>query len=147
MPAYLHRTTLQYRASVSEQSISDPQNWIREPDLSAVAGFPSIYWIVTGDSVSLMSPAQRAARDAELLSAARDAAASQFQQQEDVLRAFMLLVMDEFNAHGAKVNAILTAIDNASTLANLKTAVAAITDLPTRTEQQLRTAIRSKLGT
>ena len=27
-------------------------NWIHAPDLSAVAGFLNIYWIVTGDVVS-----------------------------------------------------------------------------------------------
>lgn len=62
-----------------------------------------------------------------------------------VLRAVILLMLDEFNMHTAKTNAILTAIDNAASLAALKTAVAAITDLPTRTAQQLKTAIQAKI--
>lgn len=68
------------------------------------------------------------------------------QHESAVIRAFMLLVLDELNAHTTKTNAILTAIDNASSLAQLKTAVAAITDLPTRTAQQLRTAIETKIN-
>ena len=60
-------------------------------------------------------------------------------------RALLLIVLDEFNLHSAKTNAILTAIDNAATLAALKTAVAAIADLPTRTVGQLRTAIQNKI--
>lgn len=62
-----------------------------------------------------------------------------------VIRAFMLLVLDELNAHSTKLNSVLTAIDNAASLAQLKTAVAAITDLPVRTAQQLRTAIQNKI--
>ena len=84
---------------------------------------------------------------ATALSAARDSAVARLTSVEDVQRAFMLMVLSEFNAHTAKVNAILSAIGAATTLANLKTAVAAITDLPVRTEQQLRTAIRNNLGT
>jgi len=61
------------------------------------------------------------------------------------LRALLLIILDEFNLHTAKTNSILTAIDNATTLATLKTAVAAITDLPTRTAQQLRNAIQNKI--
>ena len=61
------------------------------------------------------------------------------------LRAFMLLMLDELNAHTAKINSILTAVDNAATFATLKTAILAIADLPTRTANQLRTAINNKL--
>lgn len=70
---------------------------------------------------------------------------SEVKSESAILRAFMLLVLDELNAHTAKTNAILTAIDGAASLAGLKTAVAAITDLPTRTANQLRTAIENKV--
>lgn len=122
-------------------------SWIRNPDLSAVAGQPAKYWIITGDVVTLMDAAARTAADAAELEANRTAAVAQLQRTEDVLRAFMLLVLDELNAHANKINAILTAIDTSTNYATLKANIVAITDYPQRTEAQLRTAIRNKLGT
>jgi hypothetical protein len=81
-----------------------------------------------------------------LLTVARDAIASQLQQTENVLRAFMLTVLDELNLHASKHNEILTAIDDGTTLAGVKANIAAIADYPQRTEGQLRTSVRDKLG-
>jgi len=145
MANVLNRTTREFiqSANTPDYPVVD---WIHNPDLSAVAGFDRRYWIVTGDAVSLMDAGARAALDAATLEAARDDLANQIDQTEDILRAVVLMVLDELNAHSAKINALLTAIDNASSLANLKTAVAAISDLPTRTAAQVKTAIRNKLG-
>lgn len=145
MAAVLHRTTLQYlpSANTPDYPVID---WIINPDLSAVIGVANKYWKVTGDVVSEMTQGEKDAKDAADLTFQRDAAVAQLQQTEDVLRAFMLTVLDELNLHAAKTNSIMTAIDNNSTLANIKTAIAAIADYPTRTETQLRTTIRSKLG-
>lgn len=145
MASVLHRVTREFRQSANTPDFP-AIDWIINPDLSAVAGFASRYWKVNGDTVSLMTLAERNAVDAALVAAARDAVADELTNNENIQRAFMLLVLDEFNAHSAKVNALLTAIDNAGSLAALKTAVAAIADLPTRTESDLRTAIRNKLG-
>ena len=145
MPAYLHRITKAYRRSVSEVE-ADPINDIREPDLSAVVGFDSRYWTITGDVVTLMAPAERAAVDAAELEARRDGAVAQVDEAEDILRAVVLVIRDELNAHAAKINAILTAIDGNSTLATIRTAIAAIPDYPARTVADLRAAIRAKLG-
>jgi len=125
----------------------DPSEWLINPDLSGVAGVPQRYRKLVGDVPTEMTQAEKDAVDAAALVASRAAAVAQLEQAEDVLRAFMLLVLDELNAHAAKTNAILTGVENATTLANVKTAVAAIADYPTRTEQQLRTAIHAKLGT
>lgn len=119
---------------------------IFRPDLSLVTGFASKYWLLVGDLVTLMTAPQRAQVDADELSAQRDAVALQMQQTEDVLRAFMLVVLDELNLHAAKHNAILTAIDNNTTLATIRTAIAAIADYPARTELQLRNSVRGRLG-
>lgn len=145
MASVLNRITKEYRASVNTPEFS-AIDWIINPDISAVISQPSRYWKIVGDIVSLMSQAERDAVDAALLTAARDALAATLTSTEDLLRAFMLLVLDEFNAHTAKTNSLLTAIDNAGTLAALKTTVAGITDLPARTESDLRAAIRNKLG-
>jgi len=159
---WLHRTTKQLveNTSPGDMALTYPadtfidqdgkptsnDNWIYDPDLSAVTGWPSRYWSITGDIITLMDETARAAVDAALIEAARDAVATQLDQAEDILRAFMLLVLDEFNAHADKTNAILNAIDASATLAEVKANIGAITDYPTRTAQQLRDAIRSKLG-
>lgn len=145
MANVLNRTTKQFLASANTPDYP-LVDWIHNPDMSAVTGFDSRYWIITGDTVTLMDAASRAALDAAAVDAARDALANQLDQVEDILRAVVLLMLDELNAHSDKMNTLLTAIDNASSLANLKTTVGGITDLPIRTAAQVRAAIRSKLG-
>ena len=67
MPNYVHRTNKQYLVSVSPASLPEPEaNYIQDPDLSAVAGEPSKYWTITGDIVTLKSPAEQAIVDAAL---------------------------------------------------------------------------------
>lgn len=86
---------------------------------------------------------------ASILAAARAALAddAELSQRESALlmRAVLLAALDEFNLHALKINAILDAVDAATTLANLKSAVALIADYPQRTRQQLVTAIRNKI--
>lgn len=145
MASVLNRATKAYLASVNTPDFP-VIDWIINPDISAVAGQPSRYWNIVGDVVSLMSQSERNAVDTALLATGRDAVVSALTNAEDLQRAFMLLVMDELNSRTTKMNALLTAIDNAGTLAALKTTVAGIADLPARTEADLRAAIRNKLG-
>jgi hypothetical protein len=98
-------------------------NWIFKPDLSAVTGFPPKYWIIAGDVVTLMDSAARDAVDAALLNATRDAIVANLDQVENIMRAFMLVVMDEINVLRGNHS------------------------LSDRTAAQLKTAIRNKLGT
>lgn len=62
MADVLNRTT-----KVHQQSVNTPDfptaAWIINPDLSAVVGFESKYWTITGDVVTLMSVSERAAVD------------------------------------------------------------------------------------
>jgi hypothetical protein len=100
----------------------------------------------TAEQLAAVTQAQvDAARLTRQRNAAKDALASNEQQSNALIRAVVLLMLDEFNAHSAKTNAILDAIDGATSLANLKTAVSAIANLPIRTNQQLRIAIENKL--
>lgn len=94
--------------------------------------------------------AEQAAGPANLLAqliAQRDALAAQLDNAENVLRAMVLILMDELNLHSARLESILAATAAASTLANFKTGMAAIAPIPQRTGVQLKTAIRNKLGT
>lgn len=72
--------------------------------------------------------------------------AEQQTQNVMVLRALMLVILDELNLHAAKINAILTAIDSGSNLLQVKANILAIADYPARTAAQLRTAINNKLN-
>ncbi len=62
MARLLNRTTLRYipRGNTPDFPVVD---WVINPDMSAVDGFPSKYWVLTGDVVSLMTPAQQASVD------------------------------------------------------------------------------------
>lgn len=146
MAVVLHRTTKQLIVSANSPAYP-AEDWIVSPDLSAVTGQPAKYWTISGDTVSLMDQAARDAVDAAEAAARLDGIAGELEQTENITRAFMLLVLDDRNATAAKLNSLLDAIDAASSLANLKTAVAAIANLPTYNETQLRTAIKAKIGT
>lgn len=143
----INRTTLRYLKSVNEPDYPEPE-WKWGPDMSQVAGVSPLYW--KWDAVAErpipMTQAERDAVDAAILTARRDSAVAQLADVENVMRALLQIVMDEFNLHSGRVNALLTAIDNGASLAAIKTAVAAISDIPTRTLTELRTAIRNKLG-
>lgn len=64
---------------------------------------------------------------------------------ETVVRAAALVLLDESNRHAQALTAIQQAFAAASTLAALKTAIAAIALPAQRTPAQLRAAIRAKL--
>ncbi len=101
MAAVLHRTTKEYLPSVSENETDFPQaDWIWEPDISAVAGWDSKYWIITGDVVTLMDQAARDAVDAAEAAAALTADREDNKNRLDderVLSALAIVVKDEIN--------------------------------------------------
>ena len=123
MATWLHRTTKRYMVSTSESSLPEAAaNYIENPDVSAVAGQPTKYWVITGDVVTLMDQTAMDAVDAALLTAARDAVAAELDDLENILRAFMLIVLDEIN---------VLRVDNGRA---------------ERTAVQLKSAIRGRLG-
>ena len=123
MANVLNRTTKAYLTSVNTPDYP-VQDWIIDPDVSSVAGFPSYYWTITGDVVTLMSQAERDAVDAQR---AADAVAQNIQankdrfDNEDILRAVVKLMIDEVNT------------------------LRALHSLADRTAAQARTAIRNAL--
>jgi hypothetical protein len=62
MANVLNRITKEFRASVNTPDFPSAQ-WIVNPNLSAVLGFPSKYWIITGDVVTLQTQPQRDVTD------------------------------------------------------------------------------------
>lgn len=125
MGDYVHRTTKSYLRSVSPNALPEPlANYIEEPDLSNVVGIPSMYWIIDGDTISEMSQGEKDAVDAAIISASRDAEIqAEIDNLESVMRQLTILMIDEIN--------ILRA-EHA---------------LPDRTFAQVKTQLRSSLGT
>lgn len=94
--------------------------WILNPDLSAVAGFPTQYWIITGDIVTLMSQTEMDVIDADIVAAAdlADKISEKARMDvEKVLIAFATVVKDEINILRAQHSLA------GRTLAQLKTAI------------------------
>ena len=123
MGDFVHRVTKQHLISTSPNDLPEPiGKYISNPDLSAVTGFPNIYWIITGDVISLMSQAQRDAVDLAQRKASRDSVVKELDRVESLLRAHTLAVLDEINELRDKHG------------------------LPARTAAQFKTAVRGKLG-
>lgn len=75
-------------------------DWIINPDLSAVEGFSTRYWDISGDSVLLVDAPTRDARDQEYVTAGQAADEQRERErydQEAVLRAVVKLLVDELN--------------------------------------------------
>jgi hypothetical protein len=144
MADVLNRTTKQFIASANTGEYPVEQ-WIINPDMSAVVGQPAKYWEISGDTVGLMDAGERAAVDAAELVAQLDAIADQFDDVKDYARAIALVLLDSYLMTRGRVNGILDAIDAGASLAAIKTSVAAINNLPDVTPAQLKDALRAKL--
>lgn len=146
MPFWVHRTTFDALRSVAEADLPEPPaNYVEEPDLTAVAGEPKIYWLLTGDIFSVVDQATKDAIDAAILSTQRDTTADFIDEPESYTRALAITSLGDFNGVAGKFNAILDAIDNAANFSQMKVAVAAINDAPIRTPAQYKALLRSNL--
>lgn len=76
----------------------------------------------------------------------RDSIAGQFDGVDNIVRAAVLVIMDELNRHSTFHDNLKAAIAAATSLANLQTRIAAVNGIPQRTAADLKTAIRNKLG-
>ena len=109
--------TNRFGSTVDFSTYASNAEWIYDPDLSAVAGEPTKYWIITGDVITLMDQAAQDVVDAAAETTQLDSISDELDQTRTILRAFAEVVLDQVNAlradHGR----------NALTLAQLKTAV------------------------
>lgn len=126
MANVLNRTTKQYLAGV-ELAGYPIADWIHDPDVDQLLAdrVSTIYWTITGDLVSEMSPAEKAVVDAAIVAAREAELLDEDKRKIDdkVLRAFAEIVMEEIN--------ILRRRES----------------LPDRTFAQLRNAIRNRIDT
>ena len=138
MGDFLHRATKQHLVSTSPNDLLEPiGNYIDMPDLSAVVGFPNIYWIITGDVISLMSQAERDAVDAAIETAQREAQIIEdVDRLESVLRQIVKMTVSEINILRQQFN---TTTRESPQLTD--------TNLADRTLAQVRNQLRTGLGT
>ena len=153
MGIFLHRTNKQLLESTSPNDLPEPiGNYIENPDMSPVNGFPSIYWTITGDVVSLQNQTERDATDAAILIAQTITQKTDAENLYDLLeaeartlRAIVVLTVDELNNLRTQWRDFQTAVAVSTNLAQLKTEVAALPSLADRTYAQARTAIRNAI--
>lgn len=146
MASLLNTSTLEILRSADETKLSAPWLVIPEQNAALWQSIPPQYRKLAGDTIEAMTQAEKDAVDAAHRQAARDAVVAQFDRQEDISRAVALLLLDVSNRQANRFNALLNAIDAATTLANLKSAVASIQDLPIATERQLIDALKARYG-
>jgi hypothetical protein len=96
-------------------------------------------WTVTDKSPAQIQAETDARRDG-IVAGTLDVA-------EDILRAVLSVIVDEFNRHSERDATVKAQTALATSLANFQTRMAAINVLPSRTLADLRTAVRQKLGT
>tara|TARA_R110000822_G_scaffold137399_7_gene274896 strand:- start:61 stop:507 length:447 start_codon:yes stop_codon:yes gene_type:complete len=148
MADVINKTTLRFLQSVNTPEYPEP-DWVVNPDMRAVAGVSPRYWKWdTGSGrPEPMTAAEQVALDLQAVEDARDAIVAQIDRQENILRAVMSAVIGEMNNHSDKTNLILAEIAQATSLADFKTRMGTISELPQRTLAQLRTVVRNALGT
>lgn len=104
------------------------------------------YWIVSDGQVVEMNASQKAVIDAEIQAQIDQIEADKkdLDKQDKILEACILVLLDEINSERQWIESFKTAVANATTLANLKTGVAALPAMPDRTKAQAKTAIINK---
>jgi len=152
MANVLHKTTspADYRVSVHTPDFPDT-DWFINPDISAVALIPTRYWIVGTNPVQEMTQPQKDAVDAAIVAAAKASEKSAASAAIDgnsgyELRALAQVVIDEINNLRQWDTDLKAAFANNSTLATIRTAVAALSNMPARTLAQAKTAYKNHIA-
>jgi hypothetical protein len=102
MASVFNRTTKEFRGSVNTPDF-DPADWIINPDVSAVAGAPTKYWIIdppASDTLRLATAGEQLIIDNQIASdqeaADKDGAKTQTDTDRRLL-GFMQVMVDEIN--------------------------------------------------
>lgn len=141
-----------YLPSVSTPDFQGRSDVLINPDLTALVGVPMRYWKHSGGVVIQMTAPERSAVDAEIVAAAvaefRGGGKAVLDTQTDMsvlIRAFADITKDELNALRQWLTDFKGDVAAATSLADLKTRVAANPSLPDRDLGQLRTAIKNRI--
>ncbi len=124
MPNWINKNTKQVLRSVAEADLpEDASNYIQDPTFNSIDGQPPKYWKIVSGKVLAMSEAERAEVDAAEAEANFNAAiAEEVDDSAAITRAVVRVVVSEINALREQAG------------------------LKPRTMDQVRTAIRSQLG-
>jgi len=109
--------TNRFGSTVDFSTYASNAEWIYDPDLSAVAGEPTKYWIITGDVITLMDQAAQDVVDAAEDLARRNAMANSIFVTDPTMKAFAEVILEQINTLRTE-HALPTA-----TLAQLRAAV------------------------
>ena len=140
----VHRTDKTVCKSSVDDAVHFDSNWIVDADLSNVVDVPPRFWNITGDTITEMTESQKDVVRAERQAARRDALAAKLDSDFD--RAIALVMLHLINETRQTVNDLRDAIVNANSLADVKTAAAAIDELTRPKPKQLKAAVRAKMN-
>ena len=125
MGNFVNRATLEDVRSVNDVDYIDPPWLFVAPgsgNETIIDTVPARYRKISGDTLSEMDAGEKAMVDTNALNDSRDRLADELDQVENILRAFMLVVIDGFNQLRAQHS------------------------LAPYTTAQLKAAIRNKMG-
>lgn len=152
MANVLHKTRspADYRVSVNTPDFPD-SDWFHDPDVSAVAGLPLRYWQVGTNPVQAMTQIERDAVDAAIAAAqkaaAREAAVTALDGLGGYeLRAIAAILIDEINNLRQWDSGLKAAFQANTTVANIRTAVLALPNMPDRKLSQAKTAYSNAIS-
>lgn len=143
MADVVNRTTKQYLRSVNtpEYPVVD---WIINPDVSALAGVPTKYWVISGDVITEMDQTAKDAVDAAevaaRLAAQRQSLKDAYAETVASDKAIVLMLIDEVNILRAALSELKTNLKGAA----LNSALTYNTDTQ-RTPSQAKTAYDNKV--
>jgi hypothetical protein len=151
--------TVAGRVTVAPHEVDVPSgasNVLNNPDLSQVAGLDIKYWKVfppqVGGQVVPMAAQEQAAWDAklaaDLLAAQKASAKGIIEGSVDLgklARAEVDIIIQQFNLHTVEENTLLAAVAAATSLSDLKTRCALITQVATATLSGAKTAVEADI--
>jgi hypothetical protein len=127
MGSVLHRTTGEYRTSVHTPDYSS-EDWIINPNMSAVSSVNSKYWKIVGDNVSEMSQSEKDTQDASDLPAYKTIRYAEIDQKTDEL------IAQGFSYDSQTFSLSVAAQTNFNTLKNQESAFTWPVDITTKDE-------------
>jgi len=144
MASVVNTSTLELRRSVNTPEYVAPWVVVTESSAGTISAIAQRYRKWVTDHVEEMTQGEKDAVDAAAVVSRNTGLKAAIQTPTD-LAAFALLLLDELNVRTAAFNALRAGIAGANNLADAKAAAAAISDLPTYTKAQMRTAWENKV--
>jgi hypothetical protein len=151
-PAPTPNPILEYLPSADTSQYITRTDVLIEPDLNFVAGFPMHYWKHEAGNILLMTLGERNDVDTAIADAIdlgiRTGSKARINNLEDIglpIRALAFESVQEINALRQWLMSFKTETAASSNLADFKTRIAALPNMPDRTLAQVRTSIKNDI--